>query len=148
MRTALVERSIDTAALVAEVADVSNGATVLFIGTVRDMNDGRAVSGIEYSAYVSMAVLELDRIAAEVAKKFGTDDIVVEHRTGELALGDASVAIAVAHPRRAAAFDAARHVIEQIKQRVPIWKLEHYRDGTREWVDPTASPAATAKGGA
>lgn len=148
MRTALVERAIDTTALVAEVADASNGATVLFVGTVRDMNDGRAVSGIEYSAYASMASLELDRIAGEAAKKFGTSDIVIEHRVGELSLGDASVAIAVAHPRRAAAFDAARHVIEQIKQRVPIWKLEHYRDGTREWVDPTASPAATAKGGA
>lgn len=147
MRTALVEHPIDTAALTAEVADVSNGATVLFVGTVRDMNEGRAVSGIEYSAYASMATLELDRIAREAAKKFGTENIVVEHRIGELALGDASVAIAVAHPRRASAFDAARHVIEQIKIRVPIWKLEHYRDGTREWVDPTATAAASGKGG-
>jgi len=146
MRIALVDRPIDTAALVAEVADISNGATVLFIGTVRDANEGRAVSGIEYSAYASMAALELERIALEAAKKFGTDAIVVEHRIGELALGDASVAIVVAHPRRVAAFDAARHVIEQIKVRVPIWKLEHYRDGTREWVDPTATPATSAKG--
>lgn len=146
MRTALVERPIDSAALFAEVSNVSNGATVLFAGTVRDVNDGRAVSGIEYSAYASMAALELGRIADETAKRFGTEDIVVEHRIGELALGDTSVAIAVAHPRRAAAFDAARHVIEQIKIRVPIWKLEHYRDGTREWVDPGAAKVSAGQG--
>ena len=142
MRTALVNRAIDSAALLAEVANVANGAAVLFVGTVRDVNEGRPVSGIEYSAYASMAELELERIARETALRFETDDIVVEHRLGELALGDASVVIAVAHQRRAAAFDAARHVIEQIKIRVPIWKLEHYRDGTREWVDPTVNPTA------
>lgn len=147
MRTSLVDTPIDTAALLAEVANVANGATILFVGTVRDVNDGRSVSGIEYSAYVSMAALELERIATETASQFGTEDIVVEHRIGELALGDASVAIAVAHPRRAAAFDAARHVIEQIKTRVPIWKLEHYRDGTREWVDPTAKPVSAGERG-
>lgn len=142
MRTALVDRRIDSAALLAEVANVANGASVLFVGTVRDVNEGRAVSGIGYSAYASMAEKELECIARETALRFETEDIVIEHRLGELALGDASVVIAVAHPRRAAAFDAARHVIEQIKIRVPIWKLEHYRDGTREWVDPTAKPVA------
>lgn len=142
MRTGLVDRPIDGAALLAEVANVANGASLLFLGTVRDVNEGRPVSGIEYSAYASMAEKELARIVSEAALRFETEDIVVEHRLGELTLGDASVVIAVAHPRRAAAFDAARYVIEQIKLRVPIWKLEHYRDGTREWVDPTARPAA------
>jgi molybdopterin synthase catalytic subunit len=134
MRTALVERPIDLDALIAEVAQHANGATLLFVGTVRDVNNGRAITGMDYSAYASMAERELADIAGEAASKFATTDIVVEHRIGTLALGDASVAIAVAHPHRAEAYDASRYVIEQLKQRVPIWKLEHYTDGTREWV--------------
>ena len=138
MRATIVDRPIDPAALVAEVAGHHNGATVLFIGTVREVNDGRPVSGMEYTAYAGMAARELAAIVGEAARKFGTSDIVVEHRLGELTLGDASVAIAVAHPHRGQAYDASRYVIEQLKARVPIWKLEHYVDGSREWVDPTA----------
>lgn len=134
MRTAIVDRPIDAAALMAEVAQRANGAIVLFVGTVRDMNDGRAVNGMEYTAYQSMAERELSDIAGEAADRFATDDVVVEHRLGVLELGDASVVIAVAHPHRGAAYDASRYVIEQLKQRVPIWKKEQYVDGTREWV--------------
>lgn len=140
MRTEIHERPIDLAALLAEVAALANGAAILFVGTVRDLNDGRAVTGIDYSAYLAMARRELDAIAAEVATRFETPHVVVEHRLGRLALGEASVAVAVAHPRRAPAYDASREVIEQLKRRVPIWKREHYADGTREWVDPTAQP--------
>ena len=145
MRTAIVRRPIDAAALLAEVARHANGATVLFVGTVREVNEGRAVLGIEYEAYTEMAERELAAIAAESAERFRTDDVVVEHRLGRLGLGEASVAIAVAHPRRAQAYDASRWVIEAIKCRVPIWKREHYADGTREWVDPTRpQPAASS----
>ena len=143
MRTALVDRAIDLAALLREVGDSRNGATILFVGTVRDVNDGRSVMGMEYSAYRSMAERELGEIVREASDEFDTSDIVVEHRLGALELGEASVAIAVAHPHRGAAYDASRYVIEQLKRRVPIWKFEHYVDGTREWVDPTkaAQPA-------
>jgi molybdopterin synthase catalytic subunit len=134
MRTAIVDRAIDAGALVSEVARAANGATLLFLGTVRDLNDGRAVTGIEYSAYRSMAEREMAAIVADACQRFGTDDIVVEHRLGVLELGEASVGIAVAHPRRGHAYDASRFVIEELKKRVPIWKLEHYVDGTREWV--------------
>jgi molybdopterin synthase catalytic subunit len=133
-RTAIVESVIDTAALVAEVANIGAGATLLFVGTVRDVNDGRGVSGMEYSAYRGMAERELAEIVREAAARFGTSDIVAEHRIGTLDLGEASVAIAVAHPHRGPAYDASRYIIEQLKARVPIWKLEHYVDGTREWV--------------
>jgi molybdopterin synthase catalytic subunit len=142
MRTAIVEHPLDPSALLAEVAAPSNGASILFVGTVREINDGRDVTGIDYSAYVAMARRELDAIAAEAVLRYHTDQVVVEHRLGTLRVGEASVAIAVAHPRRAAAFDASRFVIEQLKQRVPIWKREHYVDGTREWVDPTAPTVA------
>ncbi len=134
MRTAIVDHPIDPAALVAEVARDANGATLLFLGTVRDVNDGRGVTGIEYSAYRSMADREMAAIVADASRQFGTGDIVVEHRLGVLALGEASVGIVVAHPRRSQAYEASRFIIEELKKRVPIWKLEHYVDGTREWV--------------
>ena len=137
MRTALVDRPIDVTMLASEVARASNGATVLFIGTVRDVNDGRAVTGMEYTAYRGMAERELSDIVREASEQFDTTDVVVEHRLGALELGEASVVIAVAHPHRGAAYAASRYVIEQLKRRVPIWKLEHYVDGTRQWVDPT-----------
>ena len=145
MRAALVNRVLDPAALLAEVSTPGSGATILFVGTVRDVNDGRGVTGIDYSAYAAMAQRELDAIVAEAATRHGTPHIVVEHRLGTLAIGEASVAIAVAHPRRAGAYEASRFVIEELKRRVPIWKREHYVDGTREWVDPTAG-AATSEG--
>ena len=144
MRTALVDRAIDVAALVREVASTSNGATVLFVGAVRDVNDGRPVTGMEYSAYKSMAGREMHDIAREASERFGTPDVVVEHRLGALGLGETSVAIVVAHPHRGGAYEASRYVIEQLKRRVPIWKLEHYVDGTREWVDPARQAAHAA----
>jgi molybdopterin synthase catalytic subunit len=137
IRTAIVTHVIDAAALIAEVASDAHGATSLFLGTVRDVNDGRAVTGMEYTSYDAMASRELAKIAAEAAEKFDGVSLVVEHRTGALALRDVSVAIAASHAHRADALDATRYVIEQLKKRVPIWKREHYADGTREWVDPT-----------
>ena len=135
---------IDAGVLIRRVSSPANGAVLLFLGVVRDVNDGRAVTGIEYSAYEAMAVRELNDIAREAAERFGVTDIAVEHRVGELALEEASVGTAVAPPHRAAAYDASRWIIEEIKRRAPIWKREHYADGTREWVDPTRGTAAVA----
>jgi molybdopterin synthase catalytic subunit len=135
VRTAIVRRAIDVAALLAEVEDTANGATIAFLGQVREVNDGRAVSGIEYSAYGDMAERELAAIARECVEKFGTSHLVVEHRLGTLGLGETSIAIVVAHPHRAAAYDASRFVIEEVKRRLPVWKREGYVDGTSEWVN-------------
>jgi molybdopterin synthase catalytic subunit len=135
IRTAIVRRAIDVAALLAEVQSTANGATILFLGQVREVNDGRAVTGIEYSAYTEMAERELASIAAECAREFGISHLVVEHRLGALELGDASIAIVVAHPHRGAAYEASRFVIEQVKRQLPIWKREGYVDGTSEWVN-------------
>ena len=137
MRTEIVERALDPSALLREVASDANGASILFVGTVRNVNAGEPVTGMEYSAYRGMAEKELASIAGEAVERFGTQDIVVEHRVGRLGLGEPSVVIAVAHPHRGKAYDASRYVIEELKKRVPIWKLEHYVDGRREWVDPT-----------
>ena len=140
MRSAIVHHGIDVAALVEEVAASSNGATVLFTGTVRELSEGRSVSGIDYDAYETMAAEELARIVQEATERFGTPHVVAEHRIGSLALGEVSVAIAAGHPRRAGAFDAARYVIEEIKLRLPVWKQELFTDGTREWVDARVTP--------
>jgi molybdopterin synthase catalytic subunit len=136
-RVAIVDQAIDVSALLAEIADPACGAVTLFLGTVRDVNEGRAVSGIEYSAYEAMALKEMERIANEVRARFGVQHFIAVHRIGELALGEASVAIVAAHAHRQPALDANRYAIEELKKRVPVWKREHYVDGTREWIDPT-----------
>lgn len=141
MRAAITSHPVNASALLDEVARAGNGAALLFVGTVRDVSEGRPVTGIEYAAYVPMAERELRAIVHEAGRTYGTDDIAVEHRIGRLELGEASVAIAVAHPHRRAAYEASRFIIEELKRRVPIWKREAYADGTREWVDPTATPA-------
>lgn len=140
MRTAIVTDELQPATLLAEVSSTRNGAAVLFVGTVREVNDGRAVTGIDYRAYEAMAERELAAIATEAAERFGTRDLVIEHRLGSLTLGEASVVVAAAHPHRAQAYDASRFVIEELKRRVPIWKREHYVDGTREWVGQGGTP--------
>jgi molybdopterin synthase catalytic subunit len=135
MRVALVDHAIDVAALIREASHDTCGAVVTFLGTVREVNDGRAVTGIDYSAYRGMAEREMMAIVREAEQRFGVSRVVVEHRLGTLALGAVSVAIVVAHAHRAPALDANRYVIEELKRRVPVWKLEHYRDGAREWVN-------------
>jgi molybdopterin synthase catalytic subunit len=142
-RASIVTREIDPASLIEEVGSPQYGAISLFAGTVREINEGRSVSAIEYSAYKSMASAELERILDEAEAQFGVSALVVEHRIGLLGLGDVSVGIAAAHQHRTPALDCTRYVIEEIKKRVPIWKKEHYADGTREWVDPTRTTQAS-----
>lgn len=135
MHVSLVRVAIDIASLTATVAKDSNGATAVFIGTVRSSNEGRSVTGIEYSAYDEMAEREMVSILTEASQRFGVAEAAIVHRLGTLLVGDASIAIAVAHPHRGAAMDALRYIIDETKRRAPIWKLEHYTDGTREWVN-------------
>jgi molybdopterin synthase catalytic subunit len=137
----LTSRPVDVPSLIREVSGEDRGAVSVFLGTVRNSNEGRAVNGIDYSAYDAMATAEMTRIVDEAAERFRGVAIAVEHRIGTLEVGDVSVAIACAHAHRAQALDANRYVIEELKRRVPIWKREHYLDGTSEWVDPLRRPA-------
>ncbi len=137
----LVREPIDVAGLVA--ADTRDGAVSLFVGVVRDENRGRAVTGMEYEAYEEMAEPLMREIADETARLFPVTRVRLVHRLGRLAVGEASVAVAVSSPHRAEAFAACRHAIDALKARVPIWKKEHYADGS-EWLDEgpgTARPA-------
>jgi len=124
--------------LIRRVQGQDTGALAIFLGTVRNVNEGRAVRGMEYEAYGAMAEAELRRVAREAVERVPGAAVAVEHRVGVLEIGDVSVAIVAAHPHRAPAFEAARHVIEELKRRVPIWKREHYVEGDWEWLDPTA----------
>ncbi|HWP70716.1 MAG TPA: molybdenum cofactor biosynthesis protein MoaE [Gemmatimonadaceae bacterium] len=141
----LTSEPIDVATLIRDVTADNRGAVSLFLGTVRNSNEGRDVNGIDYSAYDAMAVAEMNRIVDEATQRFEDVAILLIHRTGTLRVGDVSVAIACAHAHRSPALDANRYVIEQLKRRVPIWKREHYLDGTSEWVDPSGRPAEVAQ---
>ena len=138
----LTRAAIDPAELLEEIGNASYGAVLLFLGVVRDINDGRSVSGIEYSAYEGMAARELQAIADEAAERHPGAAVLIVHRLGELALLEASVAIAVGLGHRDEAYQLSRWSLEELKRRVPIWKREHYADGTREWVDPTGHARA------
>jgi len=137
LHAAIVHRPIDVGALIARAQVPGVGALSVFLGTVRDFNDGRLVSGMDYEAYESMAASELAAVAREVCDRSPGLRVTLEHRIGTLAIGDVSVAIVAAHAHRGPALDGARAIIESLKQRVPIWKREHYVDGERIWIDPT-----------
>lgn len=134
-RVSIVDRAIDPVALIAEVATTAAGATVLFLGTVREMHLGREVVGLEYEAYPAMAEKKIREILEVARSRWSVCRMVVEHRHGKLQLGDIAVAVAVSAAHRDAAFEAGRHAIDALKQTAPIWKKEAYRDG-EAWIDP------------
>jgi molybdopterin synthase catalytic subunit len=138
----LTDSAIDPPALLAAFHDVRAGACVTFEGRVRDTNEGRPVRALDYEAYGPLALKEGERILGEAAGKFGILRAACVHRTGSLQLGDLAVWIAVAAAHRGAAFDACRYIIDETKARLPVWKREHYADGTTEWINcATRAPA-------
>lgn len=140
IHSAIVETPIDPADVLDRVGSDGDGAVALFLGVVRDHDAGRSVRGMRYDAYREMAEEVLAAVAAEAAERAGSDRVAVEHRIGELAVGEVSVAIAVSTPHRAEAFAASRYVIEEIKRRLPVWKQEHYVEGTSRWKDGVVPP--------
>lgn len=133
---ALVDSPIDVVALRRRLEAAGVGAVVCFEGRVRDHNDGQVVDGLSYQAYAALAEAEGTRIVEEACARFAIQRIVCVHRVGDLALGEVAVWTGVSAGHRAAAFDACRFVIDEVKARVPIWKREHYRGGASEWLHP------------
>ncbi|MGH8182949.1 MAG: molybdenum cofactor biosynthesis protein MoaE [Rhodanobacteraceae bacterium] len=127
---------IDGVRLQRELEAAGVGAVVCFEGRVRDHNDGRAVDGLSYQAYVELAQTEGQQIVDEARARFAVAHVVCVHRIGDLALGEIAVWAGVSAGHRAAAFDACRYVIDEVKARVPIWKREHYAEGESEWLHP------------
>jgi molybdopterin synthase catalytic subunit len=129
---------ISMAELVAQVQAPALGGIATFLGLVRNHQDARAVVRLEYSAYEPMAEAEAARILGEAEARWPVK-VALRHRLGTLAIGDIAVGVVAASAHRAEAFEACRYVIEAVKRRVPVWKREHYLDGTVAWVDPTAA---------
>ncbi|MEO8634506.1 MAG: molybdenum cofactor biosynthesis protein MoaE [Gemmatimonadales bacterium] len=134
----LTRTAINVAALTTATAGPADGGIATFIGLVRDHHDGREVLRLEYTAFEPMAEVEAERIVQEAEARWPVR-IGLRHRLGTLEIGDIAVAVVAVSAHRGPAFDACRHVIEEVKRRVPIWKQESYADGTVGWVDPTAA---------
>jgi len=129
----LVPGPLDAAALEAEVRTDAAGAVVVFTGTARNETRGKRVVSLFYEAYADMAEKRLLEICEEARRTHGALAVTLRHRVGDCPVGEAAVVIAASAAHRAAAFDACRAVIEEIKRSAPLWKKEHYEDGS-EWV--------------
>ncbi len=137
---------IDTAVVLDSVATVQAGAVVMFLGTVRELTEGRQTSSLDYECYPAMAEKKLAELVARAGERWPVLACTVVHRLGHLNLGEIAVAVAVSTPHRSDAFDAARWLMDTIKQEVPIWKKENWSDGGSDWVHPgVASEIASSK---
>jgi molybdopterin synthase catalytic subunit len=135
MSFTVTEDEIDLNALRRQVTDDASGACVLFEGWVRNHHEGRSVLRLEYEVYEPLAVSEGAKILAEAQSHFGPLKAVAVHRSGRLEIGDVAVAVAVSSAHRDEAFRACRHIIDQAKVRLPIWKKEYFADGSAQWVN-------------
>src|SRR6478609_2768690 len=135
-RFALSGTPFDVAPLRAQLLDARVGGYASFEGWVRDHNAGRAVIGLRYEAYAALAEAEGERVLAEACERFAILDARCIHRTGDLAIGELAVWVGVAAAHRDAAFAACRWIIDEVKQRVPIWKHERYAQGDADWLHP------------
>jgi adenylyltransferase/sulfurtransferase len=133
-RVSIASAPVDTDALRRSLQRPECGGFCVFEGWVRESNEGREVSGLDYEAYVELALSEGERILDEATQRFGIADARCMHRVGRLAVGDTAVWIGVVTPHRDEAFRACRYIIDQIKLRLPIWKKEHYLVGESSWV--------------
>jgi molybdopterin synthase catalytic subunit len=135
MRFRFTDTSIDTTAARHEVLDAGAGGYVSFEGWVRDHNEGREVTRLEYEAFQALALREGERILAEAIARFPVKHALCIHRTGALDLTDMAVWVGVSAAHRGEAFAACRYIIDEVKHRLPIWKKEHYRGGDSGWVN-------------
>jgi len=129
------EEPIDTAKVLAAVADPACGAASLFLGIVRDHHEGRSVIHLEYEAYDAMVLEVFGAIAEELSERWDVRRLALVHRKGKLEIGELAVAVAVSTPHRRDSFEACRYGIDEIKSRAPVWKKELYREGGERWID-------------
>lgn len=137
---AIVREKIDTEKLLAQLKHGSDGAALVFEGTVRDHTRNRRTLYLDYEAYEEMALKQMEALAAQALSDFKVRDVALVHRLGRLEIGETSVLIAVASEHRAAAFEACRWLIDTLKRTIPIWKKEYFEDGA-VWADGEPFPA-------
>jgi molybdopterin synthase catalytic subunit len=138
MSAKMTTQPIDVAGLLERAGNPSSGAVVLFLGTVRDLSEGRSVVGLDYDAYPSMALATLTEIIAAARQRWPLQHGEVVHRYGSMTVGDTAVALVASSAHRADAFEAARWMMDEIKKRAPIWKQEQWAEGGADWVHPVA----------
>ena len=136
---AIVRRAIDGNAIAKAIRQPDDGAVVVFDGIVRNHTRGRRTLYLEYTAYETMTLKQMEELALQALEKFSVRDVWLVHRLGRLEIGETSVLIAVASAHRAAAFEACRWVIDTLKKTVPIWKKEFFEDGA-VWADGEPFP--------
>lgn len=139
----LVRNPIDPAAILQSVTGPQAGAAVLFLGTTRELTGGRRTLWLDYDGHPEMALSELRKLEEEARRRWPLVGCAIVHRLGRVDLAEASVAIAVSSPHRADAFAAGQWLIDTLKEVVPIWKQEHWEDGSTEWVHPGTEPRPT-----
>ena len=132
----VTEEPLSVDRLLSSIRDPGVGGIGLFIGVVRDHDDGRAVTSLNYSDHPSAAE-RLAAVAERVAGEFEVVSIAVEHRTGHLEVGDMAVVVAVGAVHRHSALQACHRLIDDLKLEVPIWKEQHFVAGDTEWVGLT-----------
>jgi molybdopterin synthase catalytic subunit len=139
--TEITSQEIDVAGVLARVGSAQAGAVVLFLGTTREFTAGRQTLVLDYECYAPMAEKTMAALEQEARERWPIVECCLVHRVGRVPLAAASVAIAVSAPHRGDAFEAGRWLIDRLKEVVPIWKKEHWADGTSEWVHPaTGAP--------
>ncbi len=132
----LTTNPIEPAEVLAAVGSRSAGAVVLFLGLTREFTAGKQTQSLDYECYPEMAEKKLAELEIEARRCWPIEACHIVHRLGHLEIEEASIAIAVSSPHRAAAFEAAQWLIDTIKEVVPIWKRENWADGSQEWVHP------------
>jgi molybdopterin synthase catalytic subunit len=125
---------VDIDAVLEAVKSAKSGCVVSFLGTVRDVSEGRSVQRMSIEVYEEMAVKQLSMIRGEAMERFGVHEVAVVHRYGDLEVGDNIVFIGVSAGHREEAFRACRYVIDELKERVPLWKKEYTGD-EEVWVE-------------
>jgi molybdopterin synthase catalytic subunit len=135
VHAAVGEDPLDVAAHAAMVEHAGAGAVVTFAGVVRDHDGGRAVAGLTYSAHPTAATVVAEVAADVAARAQGVRAIAVSHRIGPLDIGDVALACAVAADHRREAFVTCAELVDEIKQRLPVWKHQSFADGSDEWVN-------------
>ena len=138
----ITEKPIDIQKVIDTVSSLGAGAVNVFVGTVRNVANGKKVVWLEYEIYESMAVSEIRKIIDEASHRWPLQGCAVSHRIGTLKPGEVSVAIAVSSPHRKDSFDACQFIIDTLKEKVPIWKKEIFEDG-EEWVSAQPNMAKT-----
>lgn len=142
----LVRAPIDGAAVLAAVASPEAGGNVLFLGSTRGVTAGVTTLGLDYEAYEPLALVMLQDLGAEAARRFDLRGCAIVHRLGRVGVGEASIAIAASAPHRREAFAATEWLLERVKTTVPIWKCEEGPDGIRTWVHPGDMRSGSAGG--